>query len=95
MLAGVEAGNEFAIRQLEKSPKLEWPYHYHVFGDLSTERQIGMSAGPIPYSAVRDIAREDKLSAVETATLHYVVRALDNHFLAKQVKRIEAQSRAK
>jgi len=92
VLAGVEAGNPFAIAQLEKSPKLEWPYHYHAFGDLSTERQIGMSVGPIPYSAVRAMAVEDNLSRAEAATFHYVIRALDNHFLSKQAKRAEQQA---
>jgi hypothetical protein len=85
----VEAGNPFAIAAVEKAPKCEWPYHYHAFGDLSTERQYSMAAGPIPNSAITAYAFQDRLTLAETDVLHFVIRALDNHFLDKTRKASE------
>ena len=95
MMRLAEAGNEKGVAFLSAAPKLEWPYYYHAFADLSTERQVGMGPGPIPYSAIRALAVEDNLTPSETETLKQVVRALDNHFLAKQAEKSRAHSRDK
>lgn len=93
MLAAAEAGQPQAIALLEKAPRIEHPYYWHAFADLTTERQQGMGVGPIPYSAIQNIASEDNLSPTETAWLHYIIRALDNHYLDKQAKRLAKQSK--
>lgn len=94
MLAAAEAGQPQAIAMLEKAPRIEYQYYWHAFADLTTERQQGMGVGPIPYSSIRDMAAEDRLSSSEAATFHYVIRALDNHFLDQQSKHLAKKAKS-
>jgi len=49
--------------------------------DLTTCRQIGMSAGPIPWTAVQQYAETDRLDDEETRMLHAVIRHMDNAWM--------------
>lgn len=59
---------------------------WNAFFDLSTERQIGMGIGPIPFSAIRTYARD--LMGIEDPTsdeferFRRLIGDLDDEFLA-------------
>jgi hypothetical protein len=91
--AGAEVGNPLAIAALSKAPIIEFPWMWWAFGELSTERNVGMAAGPIPYSAIARMADEFNLVGHERHLLTYVIRGLDQHYLELNRKRSEAQSR--
>lgn len=60
-------------------PKLT-PYEqgfYDNYHELGTERQIGMTVGPIPLSAIRDYADYHGYSRTQTAIMTRVIRAMD------------------
>jgi hypothetical protein len=59
-----------------------WLAHYfHAFQDLHTSRQIGMSAGPIPWVAIREYAMLNDYDEDETEELHRFVTAMDEVYL--------------
>jgi hypothetical protein len=93
--AGAATGNEYAIIRVEAAPKLEWPYYWHVFSELSTTRQFGMGVGPISVPAIREEAERDNLSPIETEALVEIIRRLDNHVVAKAAKDAERRSKRK
>ena len=92
-----DAGVEFALKILAEAPAVDWPWHWWAFGELSTERQMGMGTGPIPYSAIRDLADEFTLLGNERSSFLYIVRGLDTHYLthiaADQKKNLEKHKR--
>lgn len=83
LIADAEAGNQYARKLVQAAPKLEYPYHYDAFNELSTERHYAMGPAPIPVSLIEAYARRDRLSNIETNVFVYVMRCLDNHFLKK------------
>jgi hypothetical protein len=52
-----------------------------AFWDLSTERQVGMTLGPIPMSRVDALADRSGLDRDNADTLRRAVRAMDREFL--------------
>jgi hypothetical protein len=48
-----------------------------AFYDLDGERQIGMSVGKIPWSAVRYYAQINEFSNAQTIALHYLIARMD------------------
>ena len=54
---------------------LEWLYA--AFSELSTCRSMGLTPGPIPWTAIRAYADELELVEYSRELLFYAVRALD------------------
>ena len=65
------------------SPELEpgLLYYYIVWQELSNDRQLGFSAGPIPSASIERFVCQEELSVDETDDLRYHIRALDRAFL--------------
>jgi hypothetical protein len=55
---------------------------YELFWELGSERQLGMSAGQIPGSAIKAYATENNLTTDQTDFIRWIVRGLDNVFLS-------------
>lgn len=56
-------------------------FTYGAFIELNGEREIGMSCGPIPWSAVASYAVHHELDEEETEDLVQLVREMDAAFL--------------
>ncbi|WP_293965969.1 hypothetical protein [Sphingomonas sp.] len=100
VIADAKAGNPHGIRAMAKAPKLEPRYDYYMeaYKELGTERQQGMSLGPIPNSAIRQWCENEELDPLETEAFQYVIRTLDNHQREKAAEKMEkehAKSKAK
>jgi hypothetical protein len=58
-------------------------FYWLAFNDLTSERQIGMGIGPIPYSALRAYATEYGIRGHdEFDYFRWLLQAMDNHYLA-------------
>lgn len=81
----IEAGN--IAPSLLENPEPEIWIHllqlWNSFHELSTERSVGMGAGPIPLSKVREYLREElKLRAEDEYEHAYgVLRKLDSEYV--------------
>lgn len=72
-------------QQLYEQPELTdvESYYLDAFYILSSERSIGMSLGPIPYSAIRSYADEQGIvSRDEFDYFSGILRALDAEYLS-------------
>ena len=70
----------------------EWQqFYWRAFADLSTERQIGMSLGPIPRSQIMEYAAEHRLGADAKDRLIEIIRTMDNEYL----KLLSSQSKSR
>lgn len=63
----------------------------NAFFDLDTERQAGLSIGPIPWSKIREYATAFEFDQELTDDLFYFVKQLDN----ANMKRLEREHKAK
>jgi len=61
--------------------------YFIAWGDLDSERAVGFGLGPIPRSAMVNYAREYGFSEEQKEDLLYLVREMDNDFLARQSKK--------
>jgi hypothetical protein len=80
----VDDGKE-APQQLYQQPELTdvESYYLDVFYILSSERSIGMSLGPIPYSAIRSYADEhDIVNRDEFDYFFGILRVLDAEYIS-------------
>lgn len=64
-----------AVRERPSLIGFEWLWT--AFMDLDTCRGIGMSAGPIPWTAVQRYAEVHQFGDDEVYMLHRVIRAMD------------------
>jgi len=65
----------------EIEPHLKWLWS--AFWELGTERQLGMTIGPIPGSKVREYMRDEfGLLGAEYDHVCAVMRAIDNEYLS-------------
>lgn len=55
---------------------------WEAFRELSTERQVGMSAGPIPWSSIQRYVQEHPF--VDANTFSRIIRAMDGAYLNHQ-----------
>lgn len=55
---------------------------WNAFRELSTERQIGMGIGPIPWSSINRYAQYHPF--VDASVLKEVIRAMDGVYLSSQ-----------
>lgn len=68
------------LKGLDLEPDIEgFQFYFDAFSELSTSRQIGMAAGPIPFTAIVEYFRIYELSDFDEFV--YIVRRLDNVFL--------------
>ena len=56
-------------------------FYMEAFWDLSTERQLGMTAGPIPWSAIKSYACATELPSSIMVLFETVIRAMDQTYL--------------
>lgn len=66
------------------APQMFWGLeaYYDAFVELSTDRQSGMSVGPIPWSSIDRYACRHEIEGEAFEYLVRMVRALDDAFLA-------------
>ena len=68
---------------VDPAPNIE---HFHffieAFYELSSCRQIGMSFGPIPFTAIAEYARMYEVDDFDEFL--YIIRLLDNKYLEKE-----------
>lgn len=70
------------VPALENKPSsIGYGWYWGSYIDLSSCRQLGMSAGPIPWTAIEQYAREQGLSTGEKYVFHRVIRGVDNKWL--------------
>ncbi|MFN2199972.1 MAG: hypothetical protein ACK2UO_02140 [Caldilineaceae bacterium] len=70
------------VPAIESRPSLVgFGWLWEAYQALSTCRAIGMSVGPIPWSAVQLYADAHRLSEEEAWLLHRVVRHMDEVYL--------------
>ena len=65
--------------------------YLQAFYDLDGERQVGMSIGRIPWSAVEHYAQVYEFSEAQVVALHRLIVKMD----AANLNRIRAQAKAK
>ncbi len=71
-------------------------FYWQAFQDLCTERQVGYSVGPIPWSAARYYAKEYGLDRDEADDFWTIIRAMDLAYLevvAEEQKREAEQAK--
>jgi len=79
MAKGRDAPEGFYDRP-EVEPHLNWLWS--AFWELSTERQLGMTVGPIPASKIRDHLRDElDLQGTEYDHARAVIRKTDDAYL--------------
>lgn len=66
---------------------------YVAFFDLHSCRQIGFSAGPIPWTAIRDYANEHNIFGDQREDLFYYVQMMDKAYLEWQSKEADRKSK--
>lgn len=54
--------------------------YWSAFWELNTERQVGMSPGPIPGSAIREFAAIEQ--GTNAATFSQIIRSMDEVYLS-------------
>lgn len=70
---------------------IEW-YLWNAFWELSTDRQLGMGSGPIPWSSIERFA--SRHPAIEPGTFSQIMRAMDGAYLDAKSEE-ESRSRGK
>ena len=65
----------------EIEPHLTWIWN--AFWELSTERQFGMSIGPLPILKIREYLRDElELAGAEYDRARTIIRRIDDAYLA-------------
>lgn len=54
--------------------------YYNAFQDLSTCRSIGMSLGPIPWTAMNDYCHTYEIGGIQREQLFMYVESMDNTY---------------
>jgi hypothetical protein len=62
---------------------------YTAFAELSTDRQLGMAEGPIPWSSIRRYAHE---YGFDLSDLSDILRRVDGAYLRHQAAKLEKRS---
>ena len=60
--------------------------YYEGFWDLSPDRPLGMSAGPIPYQSIRYYCKDLGLDEAQSDLMKKMIRKMDICFLEWQEK---------
>jgi hypothetical protein len=56
-------------------------FYIEAFWSLNSDRQLGMSVGPIPWSVIQEYGTAKGLDCGNIEALHIVVRCMDQVFL--------------
>jgi len=84
------------VPALESKPSLTgYEWLYEAFVRLTTCRQIGMSQGPIPWTAIDQYATAEGLDEDERFMLFAVVRHMDTLFLDYSHQKQKQQQKQK
>lgn len=72
-------------RGFTKRPRLpeRLEFAFEAFWELSTDRQINMTLGPIPSRSVREYARDYSLAGERFDAFLAAVRVLDGEYLRR------------
>lgn len=68
---------------------------WEAFVELTSCRQMGMSVGPIPWTAIQKYAEAHQLTDGETWLLHGVVQHLDEIFITHHIEKTSGNSKTK
>jgi hypothetical protein len=83
------------LEQPELPPHLL--FEWEAFGELSTDRQIGFGAGPIPWSAIDRYAGRHQIESDAYDRFRRLIRACDQvylkHVTAQREKETQKQTR--
>lgn len=88
--------DQWRAARIAEAPAIETDQqalYWEAFQELGTERQIGMSIGPIPLSKVWDWAFHINLTHSEARALVHVIRALDGEYLSIISQRSKANTK--
>jgi len=69
--------------------------YYNAFWELFSDRQLGMSVGPIPYSSIMMYSREWNLDEEMSHAMLKLVRKMDNAFIEWQEKQSKKSQKIK
>jgi len=76
-----------SVPAIEQRPSLEgYEWLWQAFISLATCRQIGMTPGPIPWTAIQQYCAVHRLTDAEAYMLHNVIPYMDNVFLEQLEK---------
>lgn len=70
-------------RKIADAPEL-WPgleVYFEAWMQMDSCRQVGMSIGPIPWTAIEQYAKAMDLDDQQTARMHRLLRAMDRVYL--------------
>lgn len=78
-------------QRIQNAPQLAFgmQMYFTAFLDLTSCRQLGMTLGPIPWTAVNDYAIDLGLDEESTEDLHHFVRAMDNVYVSHHSKKVK------
>jgi hypothetical protein len=85
--AAIEKGRELPEWYLD-NPEVpdDWLNFLHIFNDLSSCRQIGMTLGPIPWDAILRYCQYKEYDEETTSLVMTVMKHLDMTFMDYQKK---------
>ena len=86
-----DAGRDVPLLEQRTSLTGYW-WLWEAFHALTTCRMIGMSYGPIPWTAIQQYAEAERMTDEETYMLHAVIRSMDGRFLHYQDEKSKTQS---
>lgn len=69
-------------------------FYLRAFDELASCRQVGFSAGPIPWTAIVEYADRLGLDAENAADLVDMIRELDEAWLTEQAKKRQTNTAA-
>lgn len=69
--------------------------YFDAFTDLSTCRQIGMSVGPIPYTAIIEYSRVHGFDYETSQLLLRYISEMDSAYLRYQYKKVDSETKKK
>ncbi len=71
------------LDRLNEGPELKpgLQFYFDAWQELATDRQLGMSVGPIPGMSIRALVKELKLDQVESYEFQYLIRKMDSAYL--------------
>ena len=69
--------------------------YLQAFYDLDSERTIGLSLSPIPWSAIHNYCECNLLGEEQTENMHYFIRRMDGANLKRMNEKSKAQENGK
>lgn len=83
------------VPAIDNRPSLTgYTWLWEAFSALTTCRSIGMSYGPIPWTAVQHYTEAQQMNVDETYLTHHVIRHMDNVYLKYQESQRQKMAKA-